>query len=84
MRLSAITYFRSVENASNLMNPNVSGLPIPSWLVRPIANKYKKLVGSMPLYLDITWVVLRHYRDSTWKEYLGILARLLRKSSSKT
>uniref|UniRef100_A0A1I7RLN6 GST N-terminal domain-containing protein n=1 Tax=Bursaphelenchus xylophilus TaxID=6326 RepID=A0A1I7RLN6_BURXY len=34
-----ITYFRSIEGARNSANPNVSGAPIPSFLIGYFANK---------------------------------------------
>ena len=41
-----ITYFRSIENAANTANPEISGMPIPgfiSFLATPyVANKIKK------------------------------------------
>lgn len=42
----AITYFRSIENAQNSANPNVSGLPIPNFLTPFIAKKIRKNVIS--------------------------------------
>ncbi|KAI1727788.1 snf7 domain-containing protein [Ditylenchus destructor] len=38
----AITYFRSIENAKNSVNPNVSGMSIPSLLVPCVANRVAK------------------------------------------
>ncbi|CAD5206111.1 unnamed protein product [Bursaphelenchus okinawaensis] len=38
-----ITYFRSIESAKNMINPNVSGLPLPSFLVGPVANRFIKM-----------------------------------------
>uniref|UniRef100_A0A914DD14 Uncharacterized protein n=1 Tax=Acrobeloides nanus TaxID=290746 RepID=A0A914DD14_9BILA len=29
----ALTYFRNVENAHNVLNPNISGLPLPSFVI---------------------------------------------------
>uniref|UniRef100_A0A7E4V6T2 GST N-terminal domain-containing protein n=1 Tax=Panagrellus redivivus TaxID=6233 RepID=A0A7E4V6T2_PANRE len=41
-----LLYFRSVENSTNFMNPNVSGLPIPGFLTYFLARKYQKAVGQ--------------------------------------
>ena len=40
-------YFRSIENADNLINPNVSGLPIPGFLAFIARNKYYKSVSIL-------------------------------------
>lgn len=46
----AITYFRSLENAKNSVNPRVSGLPIPAFLVplfaRYLANNARQRLES--------------------------------------
>ena len=39
-------YFRSIENADNFINPNVSGLPIPGFLAFIARNKYYKAVSD--------------------------------------
>uniref|UniRef100_A0A915DJV9 Uncharacterized protein n=1 Tax=Ditylenchus dipsaci TaxID=166011 RepID=A0A915DJV9_9BILA len=41
-----ITYLRSVENAKNCVNRNVSGLPLPGFLVQYVANKLSKAAKS--------------------------------------
>jgi glutathione S-transferase len=63
----ALTYFRVFENATNLFNPNVSGLPIPGFLSFIPRNAYYK-TASRQLYSE---GIGRHPRE----EVVEILRR---------
>ncbi|KAH7709139.1 Protein C25H3.7 [Aphelenchoides avenae] len=60
----AITYFRSLENAQNAANPNVSGLPIPS-LLAPLVTPFiaKKLADNARYRLKAEGIA-RHSRET--------------------
>uniref|UniRef100_A0A914C3A8 Glutathione S-transferase n=1 Tax=Acrobeloides nanus TaxID=290746 RepID=A0A914C3A8_9BILA len=57
----ALTYFRNVENAHNVLNPNISGLPLPSFVINLFLLKRFKTTVLNRLKSEGT---ARHPRDA--------------------